>query len=65
MMTYIMMGSSTTYKYNMDYTKNNIINTDMEKGRGTKRRARVTRGARNQKHGKRKHCNVHKPSRLN
>jgi hypothetical protein len=36
----------------MDYKKNNI-STDREKGRGNKR-ARVTRGSRNPKHGKRK-----------
>jgi hypothetical protein len=47
----------------MDYKKNNM-STDREKGRGNKR-ARVTRGSRNPKHGKRKHCNVHKLSGLN
>jgi hypothetical protein len=47
----------------MDYKKDNM-NTDMEKGRETKR-ARVTIGSRNPKHGKRKHNIVHKPSRLN
>jgi hypothetical protein len=47
----------------MDYKKNNM-STDRENGRGN-RRARVTRGSRNPKHGKRKHYIVHKPSRLN
>jgi hypothetical protein len=48
----------------MDYKKNNM-NTDMENGRENKG-ARVTiRGSRNPKHGKRKHCIVNKPSRLN
>jgi hypothetical protein len=47
----------------MDYKKKNM-NTNMEKGRGAKR-ARMARGARNPKHGKRKHYIVHKPSRLN
>jgi hypothetical protein len=42
----------------------NEMTTDRENGRGNKR-ARVTRGSRNPKHGKRKHYNVHKPSRLN
>jgi hypothetical protein len=44
--------------------KENHMRTDMEKGRGNKR-ARVTRGSRNPKHGKRKHYIVRKPSRLN
>jgi hypothetical protein len=35
----------------------------MENGRGTKR-ARVTRGSRNPKHGKRKHYIVHKPTSI-
>jgi hypothetical protein len=48
----------------MDYKKNNM-STDRENGRG-KKRARVTRGSRNPKHGKMKHCYiVHKPSTLN
>jgi hypothetical protein len=46
----------------MDYK--NYMNTDREKGRGS-RRARVTRRLRNPKHGKRKHYIVHKPSILN
>jgi hypothetical protein len=40
------------------------MSTDRESGRGNKR-ARVTRGPRNPKHGKRKHYIVHKPSKLN
>jgi hypothetical protein len=44
--------------------KKNKMSTDMENGRENKR-ARVTRGSRNPKHGKRKHYIVHKPSRLN
>jgi hypothetical protein len=47
----------------MDYKKNNM-SKDREKGRGNKR-ARLTRGSRNPKHGKRKHYIVHKLSRLN
>jgi hypothetical protein len=48
----------------MDYKKNNM-NTDKENRRENKR-ARVTiRESRNPKHGKRKRCIVHKPSRLN
>jgi hypothetical protein len=47
----------------MDYKKN-TMNTEMEKGRANKR-ARVTRGSRNPRHGKGKHSIVHKPSRLN
>jgi hypothetical protein len=47
----------------MDYKKNNM-STDMKKGRGNKR-AKVTRGSRNPKHGNKKHYIVHKPSRLN
>jgi hypothetical protein len=47
----------------IDYMKNNV-STDMVKGRGNKR-AIVTRGSRNPKHGKRKHYIVHKPSRSN
>jgi hypothetical protein len=46
-----------------DYKKNQM-STDTEEGRGNKR-ARVTRGSRNPKHGKLKHYIVHKPSRLN
>jgi hypothetical protein len=42
----------------------NEMSTDRESGRGNKR-ARVTRGSRNPKQGKRKHYIVHKPSRLN
>jgi hypothetical protein len=38
--------------------------TDRENGRGNKK-ARVTRGSWNLKHGKRKHYIMHKPSRLN
>jgi hypothetical protein len=49
--------------FNMDYKKNNM-STDMEKGRENKR-ARVTRGSPNPKHGERKHYIVHKPRRLN
>jgi hypothetical protein len=37
---------------------------DKEKGRGNKK-ARVTCGSRNPKHGKRKHCMIYKPSRSN
>jgi hypothetical protein len=47
----------------MGYKRNNM-NTDREKGRGTKR-ARVARGSQDPKHGKRKHYIVHIPSRLN
>jgi hypothetical protein len=47
----------------MHYKKKNM-STDREKGRGNKR-ARVTRGSRNPRCGKRKHYIVHKPSRLN
>jgi hypothetical protein len=47
----------------MDY-KTNSMSTDREKGRRNKR-ARVTRGSRNPKHGKRKQYIVHKPSTLN
>jgi hypothetical protein len=39
------------------------MSTDREKGRGSKR-ARVARGSRNPKHGKRKHYIVHKPGIL-
>jgi hypothetical protein len=42
----------------------NEMSTDKEIGTGNKR-ARVTRGSRNPKHGKRKHYTVHKTSRLN
>jgi hypothetical protein len=42
----------------------NNMGTGREKGRENKR-ARVTRGSRNPKHGKREHNIVHKPSRLN
>jgi hypothetical protein len=45
----------------MDYEKNNM-STDMEKGMRGNKRARVTRGSRNPKHGKRKHYVVQKPS---
>jgi hypothetical protein len=48
---------------NMDYKKN-TMGTDRENGRGNKK-ARVTRGSRNPKHGRRKHYIVHKPSRFN
>jgi hypothetical protein len=44
--------------------KKNKMSTDREKGRGNIR-ARVARGSRNPKHGKRKHYIVHKPSGLN
>jgi hypothetical protein len=37
---------------------------DREKGRRNKR-VRLKRGSWNPKHGKRKHYNMHKPSRLN
>jgi hypothetical protein len=47
----------------MDYKKKNM-STHKESGRGNKR-ARVTRGSRNPKHGKRKLYNVHKPSNIN
>jgi hypothetical protein len=47
----------------IDY-RNNNMSTNREKGRGNKR-ARVTRGSRNPKHGKRKHYIVHKPNRSN
>jgi hypothetical protein len=40
------------------------MSTDMEKERGNKR-ARVTKGSRDPKHGKRKHYIVHKPIILN
>jgi hypothetical protein len=46
----------------MDYMKNNM-SADMEKGRGSGR-ARVTRGSRNLRHGRKEHFIVHKPSRL-
>jgi hypothetical protein len=46
-----------------DYKKNNM-STDREYGRGNKR-ARVTRGSRNPKHGKLRPYIVHKPGRLN
>jgi hypothetical protein len=46
------------------YYKKNDMSTDREKGTGNKR-ARVTRGSRNRKHGKRKHYIVPKPSRFN
>jgi hypothetical protein len=46
-----------------DYKKNNM-RTGKEKVRGSKR-ARVTRGSRNPKHGKRKHYIVLKPSGSN
>jgi hypothetical protein len=46
-----------------DYKKNKM-STDREIGRGNKR-ARVTRGSRNPRYGKRKHYIVHKTSRLN
>jgi hypothetical protein len=48
----------------MDYKQNKMSADYMENGMGNKR-ARVTRGSRNPKHGKRKHNIVHKPSRLN
>jgi hypothetical protein len=47
----------------LDYKKNNM-SPDREIGRGNKR-AKVKRGSRNPKHGRRKHYNVHKRSRLN
>jgi hypothetical protein len=47
----------------LDYKKNEM-STDMENGQGNKR-ARVTRGSWNPKHGNRRHYIVHKPSRLN
>jgi hypothetical protein len=47
----------------MDYKKNDI-NTDREKGRGTKR-ARVTRGLQNPKHDIVKHYVMHQLGRLN
>jgi hypothetical protein len=53
----------TVLHVKMDYKKNNV-STDRENGRGNKR-ARVTRGSWNPKHGKRKPYIVHKPSRLN
>jgi hypothetical protein len=43
--------------------KKNNTNTGWGKRRGNKR-ARVTRGSRNPKHGKRRHYIVHKPSTL-
>jgi hypothetical protein len=46
------------------YYKKNNMNTDMEKGKGNKT-ARVTRGSRNPKHGKRKHYIGHESSRSN
>jgi hypothetical protein len=46
----------------MDYKKNNTSTDRGKLGRGNKRASRVTRGSRNPKHGKRKHCIVvHKP----
>jgi hypothetical protein len=45
----------------LDCKKKNM-STDREEGRGNKR-ARVTRGSRNPKHGKRRHYNAHKPSK--
>jgi hypothetical protein len=47
----------------IDYKEKNI-NTDMENGRENKR-ARVTRGSLNPKHGKKKQYIVHKPSKSN
>jgi hypothetical protein len=47
----------------MEYKTNNM-STGREKGRGNKR-ARVTRGSRNPKHGERKRYIVLKPSRFN
>jgi hypothetical protein len=46
----------------MDHKAKNM-STDREKGRGNKM-ARVTRGSRNPKHGKRKHYIVRKPIKL-
>jgi hypothetical protein len=51
--------AQSVVEYELYYKKNNM-STDREKGRGNKS-ARVTRGPRSPKHGKRKHYIVHTP----
>jgi hypothetical protein len=58
-----MQHVSTLYTDGMDYKKNSM-STDKENNERGNKRARVTRGSRNSKHGQRKHNIVHKSSKL-